>query len=679
VSARAGAAALVLALASGPAAGVEALVLRVGRLEGPGWSAEAVELTLSLPEAGAPALRLTTGALDLPAGQLPGASLTCAELRATAGRIECPEGRLRVEAPWLDDPEVTVRLAAQADLSRVEAESRGARVAGGQVDLQGERDGQAWRVEAKGQGIDLARLRGALAPLLPVPAQITLAGTADLRLEAADGGQGPTLALEGQVRGLAAADGTGLHETQGLAGRVSADATRSGEDWRGGLEVRLAAGQAYLDPWFLDFGARPASAIARGIWAPAGHRLTLERLVYRDGEAATLEGSAELGPEGLAAARLTLAPARLDPLYRTYLQPLVQGTFLDRLTTTGRVSGDLAWTRARGLERVRVDPDGVTLGDEGGRFGLEGVSGTVRWGAQRGEPSTLALAGGHLYRVPFGAAELAAEAHGGALRLIRPVRLPVLDGGLQADSLELDGLGGPDWTGRLDAVLTPVSMEALTAALGWPAMGGQLSWAIPGMRYASGQARVGGALLVRVFDGEVVVRDLVIEDLLGPVPQVAANVDVRGLSLEPLTRAFSFGHMEGRLDGQVLGLQVQDWQPLAFDARLHTPPGDTSRHRISQRAVESLASLGGASGALSRTFLGLFKEFSYDRLGIACRLRRGVCEMDGVAPAEGGAYYIVKGGGLPRIDVLGFNREVDWATLVERLRQATQAGPPVVR
>ncbi len=81
---------------------------------------------------------------------------------------------------------------------------------------------------------------------------------------------------------------------------------------------------------------------------------------------------------------------------------------------------------------------------------------------------------------------------------------------------------------------------------------------------------------------------------------------------------------------------------------------------------------------MSRTFMGFFKEFSYRRLGIACRLRKGICEMDGVAPAEQG-YYIVKGGGIPRIDVVGYNRRVDWDTLIQRLKNVTNAAAPVVR
>ena len=75
---------------------------------------------------------------------------------------------------------------------------------------------------------------------------------------------------------------------------------------------------------------------------------------------------------------------------------------------------------------------------------------------------------------------------------------------------------------------------------------------------------------------------------------------------------------------------------------------------------------------MSSTFLGFFDTFSYDRLGIRCRLSNGICNMGGVEPAQPG-YYIVKGGGFPpRIDVRGFNDRVAWKTLIERLAAVTE-------
>ena len=201
---------------------------------------------------------------------------------------------------------------------------------------------------------------------------------------------------------------------------------------------------------------------------------------------------------------------------------------------------------------------------------------------------------------------------------------------------------------------------------------------MPDVVYRDGRITTGGAIVINVFDGNVVVRNLTVERPLQTRPVVRADVDIWGLALEPMTRAFSFGEIQGRLDGRVHDLVLESWRAVSFDAGFATPPDDDSRHRISQNAVDNLAALGGGAGALSSTFLGFLQTFSYDRLGVSCRLRHGVCEMGGVEPAERG-YYIVKGGGLPpRIDVLGFNERVAWDTLIERLRNITRTGGPII-
>jgi len=254
----------------------------------------------------------------------------------------------------------------------------------------------------------------------------------------------------------------------------------------------------------------------------------------------------------------------------------------------------------------------------------------------------------------------------------------VLDGALQIKTLSLQKVATPDMSLQLTGALTPVSMEAFSKAMDWPLMSGKFSSVIPNLSYTQKTINVGGDLQVRVFDGDVTVRKLRLEDPFGVLPLLSADIDIDKLDLEALTRTFSFGKIQGKLSGKVTDLRMANWRPVAFQARLATPADDTSRHRISQKAVNSLSSLGGASGVLSRSLLRFFEEFSYARLGLSCRLSKGVCEMGGVEPAENG-YYIVKGGGIPRIDVRGFATEVDWDVLVERLKNATRSEGPVVQ
>jgi hypothetical protein len=115
-------------------------------------------------------------------------------------------------------------------------------------------------------------------------------------------------------------------------------------------------------------------------------------------------------------------------------------------------------------------------------------------------------------------------------------------------------------------------------------------------------------------------------------------------------------------------LYMENWKPVSFYAWFGTPDDDDSRHRISQKAVRNIASIGGGGAAdvLSRSFLRFFETFMYDKIGVGCYLHEGVCQMMGAEAAQQG-YYLIKGGGLPRIDVIGYNPRVDWNVLMERL------------
>jgi len=221
-------------------------------------------------------------------------------------------------------------------------------------------------------------------------------------------------------------------------------------------------------------------------------------------------------------------------------------------------------------------------------------------------------------------------------------------------------------------MLTPVSMQAFSKALGWVPLSGKLSGMIPRMRYEKGELTLGGVLLVQAFDGDITVRNLRIQRPFGLVPRLWADVRVDHVDLETLTRAFDFGRIEGRLNGEIDQLYMEAWQMVAFDAWFKTPDDDRSRHRISQRAVDTISNIGGGGigGALSRGMLKFFEDFPYRRLGIRCRLENGVCHMGGVGdPDAGMGYYLVQGRLLPpRLDVIGYAREVDWSSLLERLR-----------
>jgi hypothetical protein len=240
--------------------------------------------------------------------------------------------------------------------------------------------------------------------------------------------------------------------------------------------------------------------------------------------------------------------------------------------------------------------------------------------------------------------------------------------------LTVAGLRSERVTWQTALAAEALSLPDLTAALGWPALQGNLTVEIPAVSYAEGALDFDGELVAEAFDGTVRVKGLRLTDPFGAVPGLQAEASLRGLDLERLTRVFDLGRMTGRLDGDVHDLQLVGWEPVHFQAELRTPPGDTSRHRISQRAVENLTALGNNRAvALSGTFLRVFESFAYDRLLLKVDLAGQVAQLDGIAHPDGG-YYLVKGSGLPRIDVIGRNRQVAWRDLVERLKRIRRQG-----
>ena len=114
---------------------------------------------------------------------------------------------------------------------------------------------------------------------------------------------------------------------------------------------------------------------------------------------------------------------------------------------------------------------------------------------------------------------------------------------------------------------------------------------------------------------------------------------------------------------------------MAFYAWLGTPRGSGKAGKISRKAVNHLASIGGggATAALANPLLKVFSQFSYKRIGLGCRLENHVCEVSGVAD-EGDGVLLMEGAGLPKITIRAYNRRVDWPQMVANLSAIADGG-----
>jgi len=679
---------------AGQARGAANISLTVGHAEFAGLRIDGVSVGLAQDAAAAGAVTLRAARIRglAATGPLSGFALDCPSLQVAGDAINCPRGRLRGMIGSLGAQDTAFNARADADGS-LQMTFDALALAGGRTKAELRLAGSRWQLDAAVADLDIAKLPAIARPWIELPEGFTVAGAASGTVSAAGrGDELRTATVDADITRLDFADAEGLLAGESVAGalKLELETAPYGFAVRAG-RLELAAGQAYSDPVFLDFGAQRADLDFAGSLRTAAARFEAREFALDHKGVLQASGQATLdfaGESFLPEARVKIAALELATALPAYLQPFLINSALKDLEGIGRISGEV--DIAAGLpQRAVLDVKDVSLDSRNGALFVGGLNGRLNW---FDDASRSALAGSiddalflsrlawdsaSLWGIEFGATAIPFSTTGRHFRLLEPLLLPVFDGGLAIETLRIRHAGTAQMYVRFDAAVRPISVAPLARAFGWPEFQGTLSGSIPDLQWAQGVVTLGGNLEATVFDGSVVVRDLQVRDPLGKFPRLFASVDVKNLDLALVTSTFSFGMITGRLSGEVEALETFAWMPESFDARFYTPPGDRSRHRISQRAVQNLSSIGGGTGgsvaaALQGGFLKFFDDFGYDRLGLSCRLANDVCTMGGVGPAATG-FYIVKGSGLPRIDVIGNQSRVAWTRLVRQLARITES------
>ncbi|NGX15565.1 hypothetical protein [Wenzhouxiangella sp. XN24] len=677
---------------SAPAAGDAGLRVGVAAIEGDGWRAGELHIGLRRGAAGQLSAEFTAGWIDLPApiGRLIDIRGECHDLVLTEQRIHC--GRLSLDPG--DWPfALTGRLGYARHSAALDWRLETADGEAGRMAVSGQFSAAGWRVRLEGHDWPLTRFAPVAEQLgqawPPLDGGVSFSVVAEGDAAARPAGAVaplPSLVFRLSGAGLGGANAAGTLAAAGLDVELRGSAWPENDGLAFDARGAVTAGEFYAEPLYAELATHSLQASLRG--TATDERVTIDTLVVEQDEVLHASAEAELRRKPGAAwqvqaGRLHLVEARLPAAYDIGLQPYLATTPLGDLETAGLLRGELTITD-HALATLDLELVAVDLDDRAARLAIYDLSGTLAWArsapdGSRGEGALdLEWEGGFLAGIPFGAAEVGLRGGENRWALASPVAIPVLGGALEIDTFEIaDWLHGEPGI-LFDARLRPVDMRALSRVLDWPPLPGQLSGHLPGLSYRDGSMALEGAFRAELFGGTAEIRDLRAERIFASPSRLTAEIELRNLALAELTEVLSFGSMTGRVEGHVHGLELIDWRPVAFEARVQTPPGDRSPRRISQRAVDNIARLGGGGSGLSTGFLGLFEAFSYDAFALGCRLEGDVCEMSGLAPLENG-YVILRGSGLPRIDVVGFARRVSWPTLVEQVAAIMASEGPEVR
>lgn len=657
---------LLLFLWQSIAFAVGRLDIRVGDIRHPDASAKNLVFSFSLGD----------GPLQLHADELTAAgtkwrdvTLNCPQSRGN------PTQRIVCDSATLKSGKTTLPVSFSFDLESKRLALRLTPANGESWSAHGEWRDTGWQAEAQVEHGQLTRLTEWTAPFFKLP---MAPGKGEINIKASMQGETAGLAsavANVELKGVSFSDTDGLHAGEKVDAKLNLDASKRGDLWQWQANLDWLGGEVFWQPLYFASG---------GHTLKAGGTLQGDSLTVTQGQA-NVQGVGQVAFSGmlnvpdrhLRQLQINGSALQAGRAYELLAKPFLEKSLLGNLEVAGMADVH-ARLGEQGMESFSVVLRDLDVDDKNGRFALYKINADVPWAIDRPTQATLRFTGGKLLNLPLGTSNLKANLDGWSLTAPQ-LQVATLDGALTVQDVSAARVAG-SWHWHLRADLSPVGLPEFSHAMGWPRMEGKVAATIPLVTYSGGQLTTDGAMQFRAFDGTVKVTNLAMQDPLGLAPRLSADLEMRNLDMGMLTRTFSFGAMTGRLDGDVTGLELSSWRPVKFDAGFRSSPGDYPK-KISQRAVENISSLGGAgaAAAIQRSFLRFFKEFNYSRIGLSCRLSNGICQMDGIEPAQQG-YVIVKGSGVPAITVLGYNRTVSWGELLERVQRITQGNAkPIIK
>lgn len=607
----------------------------------------------------------------------------CDEFVYDGDWVKCLNGSLDIPLPWLDDPHIEFDLSYQIEEQQFEAYLNASAI-GGKV-----------KVQAHGKGIDISANVAGDHDLqkLPqwinnyIPSDETFSGTGhveyDLDLTTLSDG---SYLLNGIITGrdINYVNELGLKGVYAATFDYLTDITISSNQILFDSSMEIAKGATFLlmeedlekDSVTLNNENGSVKVDVWGKYDLSSKALHLENIRFNHEKIIDFSIQADLEPE----AEAPLKKAKIE------LNSLDIGDFLSAYQVSISAINDhfiFANWKLDGL----VQGEGQI--DENGRIDLscsvsdfyiddvlqqriraKGVNGFINWSnSSEVLDSIVGWETLTLLSVNMGRTSFSFQTTNETVN-IPSINIPFLPvGDLKLAQMECAQCFQSNRRVSLAARLSPTpigSLWQITGSDGAP-VDGLVESAMPGIRYQEGRMELDGAMSVNLFEGQILLDNLVLEDPAGLLPKLKGDIEVNRLNLEELTKTYDFGRITGRIDGHVRDFELVDWQPVKFDAAIYSTPDDDSPKRISQRAISNISEIGGASGALAAWYMGFFKEFRYSAIGISCRLQGDVCDMSGLDP-QGDQFYIVKKTFLPpSVDIKGFNSKVGWSELMDKI------------
>ena len=265
-----------------------------------------------------------------------------------------------------------------------------------------------------------------------------------------------------------------------------------------------------------------------------------------------------------------------------------------------------------------------------------------------------------------------------------PTLLKVPGGEVRISPIGVQDVFGPNLSVDTGIVVDDLPLESLLAGIWSHPINGSISGKLEPIHFEKGVLSTGGVVTAHVFGGEVVLSHAGASGLFGSAPVFRINARWSDLALLKLTAGTPFGEIEGVLNGYAHNIEISNGQLQRFDLLLETTKKKGVSQKISVKAVDNIARLGGSHSpfvGIAGLFMGFFKQFPYKKIGIHASLENDVFKINGTIH-EGGKEYLVKRGFLSGVDVINQNTDnnVSFKDMLSRIKRISASkGGPVIR
>ncbi len=632
--------------------------------------------------------QITIPQLDLTFKDL---KFTCNKAKFDGEIFECKNGFIKLSNQFLPKSQIPVSIVYNHLTSAATIKIDEITSFGGKQSIQVRIGKSGLNVNTKGV-LDLEKTKSILAKFAPKLDLESLEGTVNFSSEITKNSNG-VIDLDTEITieelNVENSSGSGVAELN-LTSAISLQITDSHIEYD--VHTELLSSYFYYnqvtqdnEEFYYSFNpVKPVIIDGIGRYLPKKQALTIESMVVSQNNIFGLDLSSNI----THANKLDIKQLDLD-LYQVNIEPLLVQfeyptfPFVDQplLSLNGAISAsvkgsNLLTSNLKAESNVNIIDVNYSFDDES--IGIKGLDGVINWSnTGKAKQSTISWDSGNFNLIPFGGSILNFMLEKDSFSLDK-FKLPVLGGKVLVDSVSVQDLGVniKDYKYDFGIKVVDLSLNRLTTALSWPEMDGSINAAFPNVNFGNNLIEFGGSAKIDLFDGSMTIENMQIEDPLGVVPRMSADIEIDKLDLEQLSSTLQFGRITGKLDGYARDISLEQWFPVKMDMSLYTSEDDDTKRKISQKAVDFISDIGGVGGSLSRTYLRFFEEFSYSRIGINLKLEDGVCNITGIEPAANG-YYIVKGSFIPRIDIVGYKSQVSWHDLVDQVKQAISSGAPV--